>query len=180
MKKTIYLLATIVSLLFCSCNNDEELSKLIIGKYYYTEYVEDIDWDEEVPIAVTSDVYEEFHRNNTVVESGNISFLFYSESGKNIKVEYSYTLRGKWKIKNSFLYYDYMDIGNFRLNFEKSNANSYIEREEVNYVREFVENDFLYIMKETLLDCTTKIIKINDSNLVTEYDNERFIQKRIQ
>ena len=36
---------------------------MIIGKYYYIEYIEDLDIDEDIPVSMTIESEEEFFQN---------------------------------------------------------------------------------------------------------------------
>lgn len=87
----------------------------------------------------------------------------------------------KLEIKNSKIYYDF-DISIFKLNFKSTNASNYTEREVVGYLREFIENDFIDLLKQKLIEedgKPSKIIELNEKQLITKYDGEITIQKRI-
>lgn len=184
MKRKILALIIIVGcLIFTNCNQDSKYNELIIGKFYSVEYVEDIEWDDEIPISMTWEGYEEFFPNKTSVEDGTVKFSIYNETGYNIIIEYQYGPdTSKWEIKDGKLYYDF-GIPDFKLNFKSTNAKGYSEREVVKYFREFIENDFIDIMKQYLVeegDKPSKIIELNKNRLVTEdSDGEQTIQKRI-
>lgn len=184
MKRNILASIIIVgSLILTSCNQDSKYNELIIGKYYSVEYTEDIEWDDEIPISMTFEEYEEFFPNKTSISEGTLKFSIYNENGNNILIEYQYGPdTNKWNIKDGKLYYDY-GIPDFKLNFKSTNAKSYSEREVVKYFREFIENDFIDIMKQYMVeegDKPSKIIELNENRLVTEdSDGEQTIQKRI-
>lgn len=170
-------------ILLISCNQDSKYQELIIGKYYSTEYTEDLGWD-EIPISMTFESYEEFFEDKTVIEEGNIKFSIYNENGSNIIIEYKFgPVTSKWDIKDSKLFYDF-GIPDFRLKFVSTNAESYDEKEIVKYFREFIENDFIDIINQSAIeegDKPNKIIELNEKRLVTEdSDGEQTIQKRIE
>ena len=182
--ETLALFIIVGSLMLTSCNQDSEYNELIIGKYYSTEYVDDIEWDDEIPISMTWESYEEFFPNKTSVAKETIKFSIYNEYGSDIIIEYQigpYT--EKWGIRNGYLcYYDF-DITSFQLDFKSTNAEGYTEKEVVKYFREFVENDGIDIIKQVLIEedgDLIKIIELNKNRLVTEdSDGEQTIQKRI-
>ncbi len=185
MRRKISLLITILGcLLFTSCNQDSKYSELIIGKFYSVKYTDDIEWDDQIPISLTCEGYEEFFPNKTSVEEYSVKFSIYNENGNNIIVEYKYgpdTV--KWDIKDGHLYYDF-GIPDFKLNFKSTNAASYEENQVVSNFRDIVENDFEDIMKQLFIeeeDKPYKIIELNETRLVTvDSYGEETIQKRIK
>jgi len=182
-RKTLALFIIVGSLMLTSCNQGSKYNELIIGKYYSVEYTEDIEWDDEIPISMTWEGYEEFFPNKTSVEEGTVKFSIYNENGNNIIIEYQFGPdTSKWDIKDGKLYYDF-GIPDFKLDFKTTNAKGYSEKEVVKYFREFIENDFIDIIKQYLVeegDKPSKIIELNENRLVTEdTDGEQTIQKRI-
>lgn len=184
--KRVYIstfLLVIISLLI-SCNNDSKYNELIVGQYYSIEYIEDLEWDEELPISLTIETYEEFFSDQTSVEEGTCKFSIYNENGNNIIIEYSIDpVVTHWKIEDSNLYYDY-GVPEFPMKFKYSNASSHYEKETVKFFREFIENDFAVIWKQTIIRTENepkKIIELNKDRLITEdIDGEIITQKKIK
>ncbi|MCA1920258.1 MAG: hypothetical protein LDL38_12715 [Flavobacterium piscis] len=183
-RKTLALFIIVGSLMLTSCNQDSKYNELIVGKYYSTEYTQDIEWDDEIPISMTFEEYEEFFPNKTSISEGTMKFSIYNENGNNILIEYQYGPdTSKWNIKDGKLYYDY-GIPDFKLRFKSTNAVSYTEKQVVSNFRDFVENDLTDAMKQYLVesgDKPVKIIELNENRLVTkDSDGEETIQKRIK
>lgn len=183
-RKTLALFIIVGSLILTSCNQDSKYNELIIGKYYSTEYTQDIEWDDEIPVSMTWEGYEEFFPNKTSVEEGTVKFSVYNENGNNIIIEYQFGPdTSKWDIKDGKLYYDF-GIPDFKLNFKSTNAVSYTEKQVVSNFRDIIENDFIDMIKQHLVeigDNPSKIIELNENRLVTkDSDGEETIQKRIK
>lgn len=176
----VFLFVTFTFIALTSCNQDAKYEELIIGKYYSIEHIEDIDIDDEVPIALTWEAFEEFFPDNTVIEYGVVKFNIYNEYGNNIIVDYSYGPdTSKWEIKNSELFYD-SDISTFEFRFKSTNA---YENEIVGYLNDYVETEFTTILKQYHVETSNmphKIIELNDKQLITEFDGEESVAKRIK
>jgi hypothetical protein len=172
-----------INLLLTGCGGSDYEDK-IVGKYYSIDYTTDIDWDEEYPISMTVETYEEFFPDNTSVESGMLKFSFSKDVGKSIILKYEFvpdTL--EWKIKDRKIQYENRGIPDFKIKFKSSNAISDSERLLVSKYRSIIENDFVDGAKQYLLEHgfeSDSIIQLNNRYLVTEdKDGERTISKRI-
>jgi hypothetical protein len=170
-------------ILLTGCGSSDYEDK-IVGKYYSIDYTADIDWDEEYPISMTLETYEEFFPDNTSIESGMLKFSFSKDVGKSLILKYECvpdTL--EWKIKDRKIHYVDQGIPDFKIKFKGSNATRDSDRLLVSQYRSFIENDVVDIMKQELLEhgiSSDSIIQLNDKYLVTEdKDGERTISKRI-
>lgn len=185
MKEKVLLICLIaLSVTLISCNNDKKYSNLIIGKYYSILYIDDIELDDVIPISMTIKSYEEFLTNNTTINQGSLKLSIYNEFGRNIIVEYQVgPHEAKWNIKNGNLYYNYSSP-DFKLKFLSSTAKNYYEREIVTHLRDFIENDLVYIMEQYTIEeghLPNKIIELNETRLITEDSyGEQTIQQRIK
>jgi len=172
-----------ISLLMSCDNTDSKYSKMIIGKYYSIEYIEDLDIDEDIPVSMTIESEEEFFQNGNSIEQGTLKFSIFNSEGSDIIIVYDLKpSTSKWEIKNSMLSYTFDNV-DIPLEFKYTNASNYSEKEAVKYFREFIENDLTDMLKQFLIEegeKPCKIIELNEKRLVTEdNDGEQTIQKRI-
>jgi hypothetical protein len=170
-------------ILLTGCGSSDYEDK-IVGKYYSIDYTADIEWDEEYPISMTDEIYEEFFPDNTSIESGMLKFSLRKDVGKSIILKYECvpdTL--EWKIKDRKIHYVDQGIPDFKIKFKGSNATRDSERLLVSKYRSIIENDFVDAVKQHLLEHgnpSDSIIQLNDKYLVTEdKEGERTICKRI-
>ena len=184
MKTNLLVLPILSSILLLSACGSSDYDDKIIGKYYSIDYTADIGWDEELPVAMTIESYEEFLPDNLSIEEGVLKFSILNEKGKNIHLSYNYgpdTL--EWKIKDRKIYHVDPGLPDFKLTYKSTNASRDAERTLVSNYRSFIENDFVDIMKQEFLQHGIRpdtIIQLNAKYLVTEdKDGERTICKRI-
>lgn len=181
--KQIIMLFLSGNILLTGCGSSDYEDK-IIGKYYSIDYTPDIDWDEEMPVAMTNESYEEFLPDNLSIEEGLLKFSILNEKGKNIHLTYNYgpdTV--EWKIKDRKIYYVDPGLPDFKLTYKNTNASRDAERTLVSNYRSFIENDFVDITKQDFLQHGIEpdtIIQLNNKYLVTAAkDGQRTVSKRI-
>jgi len=181
---TVVLTFTIFALVACtffnSCNNPQ-YEQEIIGRFYYTETIDEEEIDDGITMFGNFESFEEFFKNKKFQETFKIKYTVSYDEGS-FSMYYEGIVEGNWEISKSNLYYDY-DIESLTLKFVESDA-KYDEKE---FVREF---NYILLpqlkseLKSEIINTEkhpVKIIELNSSRLITrDIDGEETVQKRLR
>ena len=192
INKWLFCLTFCFAIFACNSNNDEDLTKKVVGKFALADSQVDLEIDLEVQLElmleelmdeleISTDISVEYTddylSDHTMNKNGTITVRFIDED---FNIIYKFSVSGKWSIENSKIVYSH-DVNQLKLQYVSNSATSVMGKFIVMFKDE-LSKSFYITVKEYLLGLESdspKISKLDNDELILNIGGEKIVYKRL-